>query len=71
MEAISTKDLCIWHAFISKFVRLLDFLNNINVVDHSPFMVNYLHEIAPHVEFIANGLTHYMHYLLTNGIYMN
>jgi hypothetical protein len=41
------------------------------VVDHSPFMVNYLHEIAPHVEFIANGLTHYMHYLLTNGIYMN
>jgi hypothetical protein len=25
-------------------------------------MVNYLHEIAPHVEFIVNGFTHYMHY---------
>jgi hypothetical protein len=68
MEAFSTKDLCIWHAFISKFVR---FLNNINVVDHYPFMVNYLHEIAPHVEFTVNDFIHYMHYLLANGIYMN
>jgi hypothetical protein len=51
MEAFSTKDLYIWHAFISNFVRFLGFLNNINVVDHSPFMVNYLHEIAPHVKF--------------------
>jgi hypothetical protein len=71
MEAFSTKDLCIWHAFIYKFVRFLGFLNNVNVVDHSPFMVKNLHEIAPHVEFIVNGFTHSMHYLLANYIYMN
>jgi hypothetical protein len=71
MEAILTKDLWIWHAFISRFIRFLGFLNNINVVDHSAFMVNYLHGIATHVEFIVYGLTYYMCYLLANGIYMN
>jgi hypothetical protein len=46
MEAIVTKDLWTWHVFIG----LPGSSNDINVVDYSPFMVNYLCGVA-HAKF--------------------
>jgi hypothetical protein len=66
MEAIVTKDLWTWHVFIG----LPSSWNDINVVDCSPLMVNYLHGVA-HVEFTMNNHAHHICYLLANGIYPN
>lgn len=65
MEAIVTKDLWIWHAFI----RLSSSLNDINVIDHRTFMVNYFCNVAPHAKFTMNYHAYHMCYLLVNGIY--
>jgi len=45
--------------------------NNINVIDRSSLMVNYLRGIAPHAKFIVNGHEYNSCYFLANGIYSN
>src|SRR5450759_2948127 len=45
LEAIATKNLWIWHAFIG----ILGSNNDINVVDRSPLIVNLLKGVGPSV----------------------
>ena len=65
MEAIATKDLWIWHAYIG----MPGSNNDINVVDRSPLLTNMLKGKAPNVEFSVNGNQYSMCYLLCDGIY--
>jgi len=65
VEAIVTKDLWIWHAFIG----LLSSLNDINVIDHPTLMVHYFRNVAQHAKFTMNYHAYHMCYLLVDGIY--
>lgn len=67
METIVTKDLWIWRVFIG----IHRSLNDINVVNRSPLMVNYPRGVAPHAEFTVNNQMYHMCYLLADGIYSN
>ena len=65
MEAIATQNLWIWHAFIG----LPGSNNDINVIDRSPLMVNYLCGVAHHAKFTINGNEYKSCYFLADGIY--
>lgn len=65
MEAVATKDLWIWHSFVG----LPGSNNDINVVDRSPLLVNWLKGHAPAYEYEVNGNQRSMCYLLCDGIY--
>ncbi|CAM6089268.1 unnamed protein product [Calypogeia fissa] len=65
LEAIATKNLWIWHAFIG----IPGSNNDINVVDRSPLLVNLLNGVMPDVNFEVNGRIYNNFYLLTDGIY--
>lgn len=65
MEAIATQNLWIWHAFIG----LPGSNNDINVIDRSPLMVNYLRGVAHHAKFTINGNEYKSCYFLADGIY--
>ena len=67
METIVTKDLWIWRVFIG----IPRSLNDINVVDRSLLMVNYLRGVTPHADFMVNNQMYHMCYLLADGIYSN
>ena len=65
MEAVANKDLWIWHSFIG----MPGFNNDINVVDRSPLITNWLRGHAPHLEFTVNEKQYKTAYLLSDGIY--
>ncbi|KAE8896831.1 hypothetical protein PF005_g21073 [Phytophthora fragariae] len=65
MEAVATQNLWIWHSYIG----LPSSNNDINVVDRSPFMVNWLKGNAPSHSYTVNDNAYSMCYLLCDGIY--
>jgi hypothetical protein len=65
LEAVATGDLWIWHSFIG----MPGSNNDINAVDRSPLVVNLLQGAMPDVEYVVNGNSYRMFYLLCDGIY--
>jgi hypothetical protein len=65
LEAIASYDLHIWHAFIG----VPGSNNDLNVLDASPLLTEYLASDAPHVSYNVNGTEYKHHYWLADGIY--
>jgi hypothetical protein len=65
MEAVATHNLWIWHSFAG----LPDSNNDINVIDRSPLVVDWLKGNAPEHRFRVNEHDYNMCYLLCDGIY--
>uniref|UniRef100_A0A0D3AVI1 DDE Tnp4 domain-containing protein n=1 Tax=Brassica oleracea var. oleracea TaxID=109376 RepID=A0A0D3AVI1_BRAOL len=65
LEAVTSHDLWIWHAFFGAPGTL----NDINVLDRSPVFDDILQGRAPKVKFKVNGHNYRMAYYLTDGIY--
>jgi hypothetical protein len=51
MEAVATRNLWIWHSYIG----VAGSNNDINVIDRSPLIVNWLSGNAPHCSYRVNG----------------
>ena len=66
-EAVCSQDLWIWHCYIG----IPGSNNDVNIVDRSPLMGNLLRGIAPHCQYVVNGVNYEMSYLLVDGIYPN
>ena len=67
LEAVSSQDLWIWHAFFG----LPGSLNDINVLDRTPVFTLLENGHAPPVNYIINGHEYRMGYYLAYGIYPN
>ena len=67
LEAVTSQDLWIWHAFFG----LPGSLNDINVLDKSPVFTLLANGHAPPVNYIINGHEYRMRYYLADGIYPN
>eukprot|EP00644_Phytophthora_capsici_P007896 jgi/Phyca11/126401/e_gw1.63.189.1 len=65
MEAVATKNLWIWHSYVG----VAGSNNDINVIDRSPLIINWLSGVAPHCSYRINGREYNMCYLLGDGIY--
>ena len=65
LEAVASYDLHIWHAFIG----MPGACNDINVLDASPLMSEYLDDDAPRFKYSVNGFEYTFPYWLTDGIY--
>ncbi|XP_074349033.1 uncharacterized protein LOC141688819 [Apium graveolens] len=65
LEAITSKDLWIWHSFLG----LPGSLNDINVLDRSHLFKDLAEGRGPEVRFTVNGYEYYMGYYLVDGIY--
>ena len=65
LEAIASYDLHIWHAFIG----MPGPNNDLNVLDASPILSEYLGDDAPEVEFEVDGRKYSCPYWLADGIY--
>ena len=65
LEAIASYDLYIWHAFIG----MPGASNDINVMDASPLIAEYLDDKAPAYSYTVNGSEYNFVYWLTDGIY--
>lgn len=65
MEAVATSNLWIWHSYIGTAGSN----NDINIVDRSPLILNWLQGHAPAHNFKVNGQDYSMCYLLCDGIY--
>ncbi|KAE9070794.1 hypothetical protein PF002_g15736 [Phytophthora fragariae] len=65
MEAVATRNLWIRHSYAG----IPGSNNDINVIDRSPFMVNWLQGNAPDHKYQINGHDYKMCYLLCDGIY--
>jgi hypothetical protein len=65
LEAIASKDLCIWHAFFG----LPGSHNDINVLQRSPLFEKLCEGEAPEVNYLINGHDYKMGYYLADGIY--
>jgi len=65
MEAVSTQDLWIWHAFIG----IPGSNNDINVLDRSPLLPEWFKGPAKEAEYQINGVNYQGSYLLADGIY--
>ena len=65
MEAVASKDLYFWHAFVG----VPGSCNDINCLDRSPFALNYLQSRAKDFPFLVNGKQYHGAYFLEDGIY--
>lgn len=65
LEAIASYDLHIWHAFIG----MPGASNDINVLDASTLIPEYLDECAPQFSYNVNGSEYNFVYWLADGIY--
>uniref|UniRef100_A0A0D3C950 DDE Tnp4 domain-containing protein n=1 Tax=Brassica oleracea var. oleracea TaxID=109376 RepID=A0A0D3C950_BRAOL len=65
LEAVTSYDLCIWHAFFGPPGTL----NDINVFDRSPVFNDIINGQASQVTFSVSGREYHMAYYLTDGIY--
>jgi hypothetical protein len=65
LEAICTYDLWIWHGFFG----MSGTNNDINVLDNSPVLHDYLSSEAKDLSFNVNGQHYPGYYLLTDSIY--
>ena len=65
MEAIAYQNLHIWHMFFG----LPGSINNLNVLDQSPLIIDMLIEVAANVSFQVNGRVYPHYYLLADAIY--
>lgn len=65
MEAIASYNLWIWHCFVG----MPGSHNDINVLDASPLMSEYLDEEHPQFKYTVNGNTYTWLYWLADGIY--
>lgn len=65
LEAVASRDLHIWHAFIG----MPGASNDINVLDASPLMSEYLDKDMPHFSYNVNGIEYEFVYWLADGIY--
>jgi len=66
LEAIAYQSSWFWHAHFG-FHRKN---NDLNVLDHSPFVVNFLQGDESNVRFMVNiGNEYVQYYLLVDGIY--
>ena len=65
LQAVASKDRCIWHTFFG----LPGSLNDINVLQPSPLSDNLIHGRIPPVNFIVNGHEYNMEYNFADGIY--
>ncbi|XP_051138691.1 uncharacterized protein LOC127256623 [Andrographis paniculata] len=65
LEAATSQDLWIWHAFFG----MLGTNNNVTVLDHSLLFNKYMDGTAPPVEYEVNGTLYNLPYYLTDGIY--
>ena len=67
MEAVATKDLWIYHAFIGTAGSC----NDINVLDRSPLVSTLMEGLTPPLPYTINGIEFTMPYLLADGICPN
>ena len=65
LEAVASHDLRIWHAFIG----MPGASNDLNVLDASPLMSEYLDDEAPRFKYTVNGAEYDFLYWLADGIY--
>ena len=65
MDAVATSNLWVWHSYIGTAGSN----NDINIVDRSPLIVNWLQGHAPAHRFTVNVHEYEMCYLLCDGIY--
>jgi hypothetical protein len=65
MGAVATSNLWIWHSYI----ETAGSNNDINIVDRSPLIVNWLQGHAPAHQFTVNDHEYETCYLLCDGIY--
>ena len=65
LEAVTSKDLWIWHAFFG----MPGSHNDINVVHRSPILARLAQGEGPHVNYTINGNEYTMSYFLTDDIY--
>jgi len=65
LEAVTSYELWIWHAFFG----LPGSLNDINVLDHSPVFQELYEDRALKCEYVVNGHEYKIGYYLSNGIY--
>jgi hypothetical protein len=66
LEAIIDQRLWIWHAYFG----LPKNNNNLNVLDRSPLIHDFLGGASVNLSFKVNGNRHFHYYLLVNGIYL-
>lgn len=65
LEAVASRDLWIWHAFVG----MPGASNDINVLDASPLMSEYLDDEAPKFRYVVNAREYTFLYWLADGIY--
>jgi hypothetical protein len=65
LEAVADQSLWIWHAFFG----MPGGNNDINVLDRSPLISNFLRGEGSDMQFIVNGNVYNRYYLLADGIY--
>lgn len=65
LEAVATYNTWIWHTYIG----VPGSNNDINVIDQSPFMLDWLQGHAPSHKYVLNGKQRSSCYLLCDGIY--
>jgi hypothetical protein len=65
LEAVTSKDLHIWHAFFG----IAGSNNDLNVLNQSPLFFDALKGEAPQVQFSINGNWYSTCYYLADGIY--
>lgn len=65
LEAVASYNLHIWHAFIG----MPGASNDLNVLDASPLMSEYLDDEAPRYKYTVDGVEYDFTYWLADGIY--
>jgi hypothetical protein len=66
LEAVASKNLCIWHAFFGTAGSQ----NDINVLNKSPLFIEAIRGEAPTVQYTVNGNQYDMGYYLADKIYL-
>jgi hypothetical protein len=65
LEAVASRSLWVWHAFFGTPGSN----NDVNVLERSPLLNEYINGDAPQVQFTVNGSTYNRAYYLADGIY--
>ena len=65
LEAIANQSLSIWHAFLG----VPGGNNDINVLDRSPLLTNFLKGHSQNMSFEVNGHRYPQYYLLADEVY--